>query len=49
MLANLAAVVFTNVPTVAAYVFQEAGAPGWDPISLWHQMGWLAKIFSEHG
>jgi len=42
MLANLAAVVYSNVPMVAAYIFQEA-AVGWDPISLWRQMGWLAK------
>src|SRR5512142_3131950 len=43
-LANLATFVFANVP-FAAWVFQEGGGTvGWDPISLWHQMGWLAKI-----
>jgi biopolymer transport protein ExbB len=41
--ANLATVVLTNVPTVAAWMFQEAQV-GWDPISLWKQMGWLARI-----
>jgi len=25
------------------YLLQETGAVGWDPISLWHQMGWPAK------
>jgi biopolymer transport protein ExbB len=41
--ANLATVVLANVPTVAAWMFQEAQV-GWDPISLWKQMGWLARI-----
>src|SRR3974390_3125092 len=43
LLANLAAVVFANVPAVAAAIFQEASV-GWDPVSLWKQMGWLARI-----
>src|SRR3974390_3847861 len=42
LLANLAAVVFANVPAVAAAIFQEASV-GWDPVSLWKQMGILAK------
>src|SRR5664280_1977385 len=25
------------------YLLQETAAVGWDPISLWHQMGWPAK------
>ena len=33
----------TNFSTVAALIFQEQ-AIGWDPISLWHNMGILAKI-----
>src|SRR5438045_2586312 len=33
----------TNSSTVAALIFQEP-AIGWDPISLWHNMGILAKI-----
>jgi biopolymer transport protein ExbB/biopolymer transport protein TolQ len=41
-LANLATVALANVPTAAAWMFQE-GAVGWDPISLWKQMGILAK------
>src|SRR3954452_10467143 len=40
--ANLATVVLANLHTVAAYMFQEASV-GWDPISLWKQMGWLAR------
>jgi biopolymer transport protein ExbB/biopolymer transport protein TolQ len=31
------------VPTAAAWIFQEATV-GWDPVSLWKQMGVLAKI-----
>src|SRR5215467_2320671 len=27
----------------ATWLFQEQGAIGWDPISLWHQMGWMAR------
>jgi len=42
-LANVATVVFSHVPTVALWIFQEAQV-GWDPISLWKQMGWLARI-----
>jgi biopolymer transport protein ExbB/biopolymer transport protein TolQ len=29
---------------VAALLFQEEGGVGWDPVSLWHQMGTLAKL-----
>ncbi len=43
LLANLATYVMSHVPTVAAWMFQEGGI-GWDPVSLWHQMGWLARI-----
>ncbi len=42
-LANLATYSLSHVPTVAAWIFQEATV-GWDPISLWKQMGILAKI-----
>ena len=44
LLANLAAVIFANVPAVAALIFQEEASVGWDPVSLWRQMGILAKI-----
>jgi biopolymer transport protein ExbB len=30
--------------TAAMLIFQEGGMPGWDPISLWGQMGWLARV-----
>jgi len=40
--ANLAALTLTHISTMAAWVFQEQ-AVGWDPISLWHQMGIPAK------
>ena len=29
---------------VAMWMFQEAEAVGWDPLSLWRQMGWPARI-----
>lgn len=38
--ANLA---FSHVSTAALWMFQE-GSISWDPISMWHQMGILAKI-----
>jgi biopolymer transport protein ExbB len=44
LVANLATLTFVHVHTFAAWMFQEAGMPGWDPISLWKQMGVLAKI-----
>ncbi|HEX7406564.1 MAG TPA: MotA/TolQ/ExbB proton channel family protein [Candidatus Binatia bacterium] len=43
LVTNLATVVYSNAHTVALWMFQEA-AVSWDPISLWHQMGILAKI-----
>jgi biopolymer transport protein ExbB len=42
-LANLATVVLTHAHLAAVWMFQEAQV-GWDPISLWKQMGWLARI-----
>src|SRR5947207_6580747 len=41
-IANLATIALSNVSTTAAWLFQEQ-AVGWDPLSLWHQMGLLAK------
>jgi biopolymer transport protein ExbB/biopolymer transport protein TolQ len=43
LLANLFILVYVHVPSVAAVLFEE-GAVGWDPISLWRQMGILARI-----
>ena len=40
--ANLAALTLSHVSAVAAWFLQEQPV-GWDPISLWHQMGILAK------
>ena len=42
--ANLATLVLSNIPAVAAVMFQENAGIGWDPISIWRQMGVLAKI-----
>jgi biopolymer transport protein ExbB/biopolymer transport protein TolQ len=43
MLVALATLFYTHVPTIALAIFQE-GTITWDPISLWKQMGVLAKI-----
>src|SRR3974390_2701765 len=43
LLANVATYALSHVPNVAVWMFQE-GAVGWDPVSLWKQMGWLARI-----
>ena len=45
VLANIATLVLCNLHQIAALLFQEPEASvGWDPISLWKQMGVLAKI-----
>ena len=44
MLANFVIAAVSQVPRVSAWIVQEGGAVGWDPISLWHQMGIIAKI-----
>ena len=38
--------VMTLATTLGLWLFQEAAAPaiGWDPVSLWKQMGWAARI-----
>src|SRR5579885_153771 len=33
----------THASTTATWLLQEAGAPQWDIISLWKQMGWVAR------
>jgi biopolymer transport protein ExbB/biopolymer transport protein TolQ len=43
LLANVATYALSHVPNVAVWMFQE-GAVGWDPVSLWKQMGILAKL-----
>jgi biopolymer transport protein ExbB/biopolymer transport protein TolQ len=42
-LANLATLAMTHVHTVAVWMLQEGQTVGWDPVSLWKQMGWMAK------
>ncbi len=44
LVANLANIVLNSASGIALAFFQEGGTIGWDPISLWHQMGILAKI-----
>src|SRR6266568_8045266 len=43
MVVNLAAIALCNLHLFAAWLFEE-GQVGWDPISLWKQMGILAKV-----
>ena len=42
-LANLTTVAFVHMHTLAAWIIQEQPV-GWDPISLWRQMNWAARI-----
>src|SRR5512146_607056 len=42
LVANLATLAYVHVHTFALWMLQE-GTVAWDPISLWKQMGWLAK------
>jgi biopolymer transport protein ExbB len=39
----LSTFVLTHMPTLAVFFQGEEQAIGWDPISLWRQMGWLAR------
>src|SRR5690348_7994185 len=41
---TLASVAMSHAGTLALWMFQDTGAIGWDPVSLWKQMGWLARI-----
>ena len=41
MFATLVTLTLTNMSTMTAWIFQEPVA--WDPLSLWHQMGYVAK------
>ena len=42
--ANIAVHTLSHMTTTAIWLFQDQGAVGFDPISLWKQMGILAKI-----
>lgn len=45
LFATLASAAMAKLPLIALYLFQDQqGAVGWDPISLWRQMNWLARI-----
>src|SRR5437870_7165316 len=41
--AHAATHLVAHVSTTATWLLQEAGAPQWDPISLWKAMGWVAR------
>ena len=43
LVTNLATLAYSHAHTVALWMFQEATV-AWDPISLWKQMGILAKV-----
>jgi len=32
-----------HISSTATWLLQEAAQPQWDPISLWKQMGWVAR------
>src|SRR5690348_1425820 len=46
LVANLATLLWAKSHLLAVWLFQEegGGGVGWDPLSLWRQMGWLARI-----
>src|SRR6204780_353040 len=44
MVVNLATIALCNLHLFAAWLFQDNSSVGWDPISLWKQMGLLAKV-----
>jgi len=46
LVANIATLMLAKAHLVAVWMFQAAdeGAVNWDPLSLWRQMGWMARI-----
>ena len=44
LFANIATLALCNAHLAASWLFQEESNVGWDPVSLWKQMGILAKI-----
>jgi biopolymer transport protein ExbB len=44
LLVNFATSIYANFPAAAALFLDDSGTVGWDPLSLWHQMGILARI-----
>jgi biopolymer transport protein ExbB len=43
LVANLVTSALNHVPVVATWMFQEETVQ-WDPLALWHHMGWVARI-----
>jgi len=44
LVANIATLMLVKAQLMAFWLFQGDNSPiGWDPISLWRQMGWLAR------
>ncbi len=43
LVANLVTSALNHVPAVATWMFQEETVQ-WDPLALWHHMGWVARI-----
>src|SRR5260370_4037902 len=42
--ANLATLILVKAQLAAFWLFQEESAINWDPLSLWRQMGWPARV-----
>jgi biopolymer transport protein ExbB len=42
--ANLATLILAQSHLLGVFMFQEDTGVGWDAVSLWRQMGWLARI-----
>src|SRR5215471_6127652 len=44
LLANLATLILVKAQMAAFWLFQSDESVQWDPLSLWRQMGWLARV-----
>jgi biopolymer transport protein ExbB/biopolymer transport protein TolQ len=44
LVANLATLILVKAQLAAFWLFQDENAIGWDPLSLWRQMNWPARI-----
>src|SRR5262250_2728788 len=43
LVANLATLIFVKAQLLGFWLFQDESVQ-WDPLSLWRQMGWLARV-----
>src|ERR1051326_4324047 len=42
--ANIATLVLAKAHLLAFWLFQDDSSIGWDPIHLWNQMSWVARV-----